>query len=169
MADSRKIFPGFSTVGLGKNGPAVIKLLNKQKRKEAAARKILKMQQDLENLKKAYHANAPPMPQKIRKPRSFNRILNVPKFAPKEHLEVVESLLERFLKKKLKEVVMDIGDNGKTVTLAGVMKVLKSGPKECCGCGSIEDICLEDVRIDEKMKKAHACVDCLESGNVEIE
>lgn len=132
-----------ATNGSGKSGPKIDKILNRYRREEK--RKIAEMEkekrriEDLQTLKSMYNGTfVGPIKEvkslemsitgNVRKPRQKKTAIDPKVLANISNIDVatVEKALKAFLDRNLKEVVLLIGENGKTVTLNDVMKVLES-------------------------------------------
>lgn len=120
--NSRSLFPGSgSTVGRGKDGFA--RDYFKKIEREAQRKEM-----ELEKLRALYHGV--PLPQKIRKPRVYKKkeVIDPAVLAKISaiNVEEVEKALKGYLAQKLNSIVLDIGENGKMVTLASVLKTINS-------------------------------------------
>lgn len=120
---SRSLYGNASTVGCGKSGPLIDKIV-KAIQKDEEQRK-----QHNQNLKMLYHPSQSPMFGKVRKPRIYKKktVIDPDVLAKisKVDVDVVEKALKGYLKQKLKDIVSDIGQNGKTVTLGSVLKTIR--------------------------------------------
>lgn len=117
---SRSLYGNASNVGRGKSGPMIEKILKAK----------AKQDKEMEKLKMLYHGVVP----KIRKPRVYKKKQVIdPDILAKiseVNVDVVEKALKVFLTEKMKDIVLDIGENGKTVTLDSVLKAIKSVKSE---------------------------------------
>ena len=116
---SRSLYGNASTVGCGKTGPLIDKIVKAKAKQD----KIL------EDLKMLYHSNQSRVFGKVRKPRVYKKkpVIDPDALAKisKVDVDVVEKALKGYLKQKLKDIVSDIGENGKTVTLGSVLKTIR--------------------------------------------
>jgi hypothetical protein len=114
---SRSLYGNASTVGRGKSGPMIDKILKAK----------AKQDKELEKLKMLYHGHL--IPAKIRKARVYKKKEVIdPEVLSKistVNVEIVEKALKAFLNEKLKDIVLDIGENGKTVTMDSVLKAIR--------------------------------------------
>lgn len=112
---SRSLYGNASNVGRGKSGPMIDKILKAK----------AKQDKEMEKLKMLYHGIVP----KIRKPKVYKKkqVINPDVLAKisQVNVDVVEKALKGFLEEKLNEIVLDIGENGKTVTLDSVLKAIR--------------------------------------------
>ena len=121
---SRNLFGNPSNVGRGKGNLTMDDFL----RLKAAKDK----DEATEVLYSLYHTTSP---QKVKKARvskkSKQEVLKPDVLAKISDLDMVavESALKSFLNKKIQDVVVARGDDGRTVTLANVMKVLKDAKR----------------------------------------
>jgi len=112
---SRSLFGNASTIGCGKSGPMIDKILKAKARED----------KKLEKLKMLYQGIVP----KIRKVRVYKKqqVIDPEVLVKISNVDVdtVEKALKSFLNEKLKEVVLEIGENGKIVTLDSVLKTIR--------------------------------------------
>lgn len=112
---SRSLYGNASNVGRGKTGPMIDKILKAK----------AKQDKEVEKLRMLYQGVVP----KIRKARVYKKkqVIDTDVLAKisQINVDIVEKALKAFLNEKLKDIVLDIGENGKTVTLDSVLKAIR--------------------------------------------
>lgn len=112
---SRSLYGNASNVGRGKTGPMIDKIL----------RAKAKQDREMEKLKNLYHGVVP----KVRKAKVYKKkqVIDSEVLAKisQVNVDIVEKALKVFLEEKLNEIILDIGENGKTVTLDSVLKAIR--------------------------------------------
>lgn len=117
---SRSLFGNPSNVGRGKGNLTMDDFLRLKSAKDK--------DEATEVLYSLYHNTSPQQVKKARVSKKVKQeVLNPDVLATISDLDMaaVESALKSFLNKKIKEVVVAVGDDGRTVTLANVMKVIQ--------------------------------------------